>query len=80
MPIVSDEVHAQAASLGAINSFVGSVDGRSGLDESDVRSFRASGGIGSFSGTPKSLSERMMMDEMLETEEAKENDTGGSGK
>jgi hypothetical protein len=80
MPIVSDEVHAQAASLGAMNSFVGSVNGRSGLDESDVQSFRASGGVGSFSGTPKSMSERMMMDEMLEAEEAEQNDTGGLGK
>jgi hypothetical protein len=74
MPIVSDEIHAQAASLGAINSFVGSVNGRSGLDESDVQSFRASGGMGSFSkfsGTPRSMSERMMMDEIMEAEEAK---------
>jgi hypothetical protein len=74
MPIVSDEIHAQAASLGAINSFVGSVNGRSGLDESDIQSFRASGGVGSFSGTPKSMSDRMMMDEMLEAEEAKQNE------
>ncbi|TAQ86700.1 hypothetical protein B7494_g4975 [Chlorociboria aeruginascens] len=71
MPIVSDEIHAQAASLGALNSFVGSVNGRSGVDESDMASFRASGGIGSFSGTPKSMSERMMMDDLLEAEEAK---------
>ena len=79
MPIVSDEIHAQAASLGAMNSFVGSVNGRSGLDESDVQSFRASSGIGSFSGTPKSMSERMMMDELLEAEEANQNDPKGLG-
>ena len=75
MPIVSDEMHAQAASLGAMNSFVGSVNGRSGLDESDVQSFHKSGGIGSFSGqgsfsgTPRSLSERLMMDEVMEEAE-----------
>jgi hypothetical protein len=80
MPIVSDEIHAQAASLGAMNSFVGSVDGRSGLDESDVQSFRASGGVGSFSGTPKSMSERMMMDELLEAEEANQNDPRALGR
>ena len=82
MPIVSDEIHAQAASLGAMNSFVGSVDGRSGLDESDLQSFRASGGVGSFSGTPRSMSERMMMEELLEAEEASQNDEralGGKG-
>jgi hypothetical protein len=87
MPVVvNDEILAQAASMGAVNSFVGSLDGRSGLDESDVLSFRASGGIGSFSGfsgTPKSLSERMMMDEMREAEKAhqsKQHDTKGHGR
>ncbi|KAM3081133.1 hypothetical protein ACMFMG_005088 [Clarireedia jacksonii] len=68
MPVVSDEVHAKAASLGNMNSFVGSVNGRSGLDESDILSFRASGGVGSFSGTPRSLSERMMMEDLMEAE------------
>jgi hypothetical protein len=71
MPIVSDEVHAQAASLGVVNSFVGSLNGRSGLDESDVQSFRDSFKTsGSFTGTPKSLTERMMMEDLLEAEEA----------
>ncbi|PQE04543.1 hypothetical protein CJF31_00007422 [Rutstroemia sp. NJR-2017a BVV2] len=74
MPVVSDEVHARAASLGNMNSFVGSVNGRSGLDESDVLSFRASGGVGSFSGTPRSMSERLMMEDLLEGEEG-----GGRG-
>jgi hypothetical protein len=68
MPVVSDEVHARAASLGNMNSFVGSVNGRSGLDESDILSFRASGGVGSFSGTPRSMSERMMMEDLMEAE------------
>jgi hypothetical protein len=66
MNIVDPAVHARAAEMGGITSFVGSVDGRSGFDESDIQSFRASGGIGSFSGTPKSMSERMMMDDILE--------------
>lgn len=68
MPVVNDEVHANAASMGAMNSFVGSVNGRSGLDASDILSFRTSGGVGSFSGTPKSMSERMMMDDLIEAE------------
>ncbi|QSZ30065.1 hypothetical protein DSL72_004583 [Monilinia vaccinii-corymbosi] len=68
MPVVNDEVHASAASLGAMNSFVGSVNGRSGLDASDVLSFRASGGVGSYSGTPRSMSERMMLDDLIEAE------------
>lgn len=71
MPIASDEIHAQAASLGVVNSFVGSLNGRSGLDESDVQSFRDSFKTsGSFTGTPKSLTERMMMEDLLEAEEA----------
>lgn len=70
MPVVNPEVHAQAASIGPVSTFVGSVNGRSGLDESNVQSFRAS--VGSFSGTPKSMSERMMMDEMLEAERKSE--------
>jgi hypothetical protein len=78
MPIVSDEIHAQAASLGAMNSFVGSVNGRSGVDESDIQSFRASGVVGSFSGTPRSMSERMMMEDLLEADEGRQNDINGS--
>jgi hypothetical protein len=75
MPIVSDDIHAQAASLGAINSFVGSVNGRSGLDESDVQSYRASGGVGSFSGTPRSMTERLMIEEMLEAKQGTPSET-----
>ena len=71
MPIVSDEVHAKAASMGDINSFVGSVDGRSGVDESDAQSFRASGGVGSFTGAPRSMTQRMMLDDLLEGEESR---------
>ncbi|CZR69331.1 uncharacterized protein PAC_19231 [Phialocephala subalpina] len=71
MPIVSPDVHAHAASMGDINSFVGSVDGRSGVDESDLKSFKMSGGVGSFSGTPRSLSERMMLEDLQLADEAK---------
>ncbi|KAF8860433.1 hypothetical protein BDZ45DRAFT_672537 [Acephala macrosclerotiorum] len=71
MPIVSPDVHARAASMGDVSSFVGSVDGRSGVDESDLKSFRMSGGVGSFLGTPRSLSERMMLDDMRVADEAK---------
>ncbi|KFA67410.1 hypothetical protein S40285_00230 [Stachybotrys chlorohalonatus IBT 40285] len=64
MPVVRDpEVHAQAASLGQFNTFVGGLDGRSGMDEGDLNSFRASMVQPSFSGTPRSLTERMMMEE-----------------
>lgn len=70
LPIVSEELHAQAASLGVVNTFVGSVTGRSGLDPSDVQSFRESLriGAGSFTGEPKSMMERMMMEDFMEAE------------
>jgi hypothetical protein len=52
-PVVKPHVHEQAASLGPVSSFIGSVDGRSGVDASDVKTFRASGlgmNVGSFRG------------------------------
>ena len=69
LPIVSEELHAQAASLGAFNSFVGSLTGRSGVDPSDVQSFRESLRVGtSFTGEPKSMTERLMMEDLMEAE------------
>lgn len=68
-PIVSEAIHAQAASLGNVVTFVGSLHGASGLDESDVQSFRGSGGIGSFAGgVPLSFSERLAMEDALENQ------------
>ncbi|KAI9166907.1 hypothetical protein HJFPF1_03022 [Paramyrothecium foliicola] len=67
MPVVRNpEVHAQAASLGQFNTFVGGLDGRSGMDEGDLNSFRASLVQSGFSGTPRSLTERLMMEEAME--------------
>jgi hypothetical protein len=68
MPVVVDpDVQQQAASLGDFNSFVGGLDGRSGMDEADPSSFRASISKASgFSGTPRSFSERLMMEEVEE--------------
>ncbi|KAL2213595.1 hypothetical protein CC79DRAFT_1316383 [Sarocladium strictum] len=64
MPVVRNpELHAQAESLGDFNTFVGGLDGGSGMDEGDMNSFRASVMQGGFSGTPRSLTERFMMEE-----------------
>lgn len=64
MPVVKNpELHAQAASLGEFNTFVGGLDGRSGVDEGDLNSFRASFVQTSLSGTPRSLTERMWMED-----------------
>ncbi|OLN81838.1 hypothetical protein CCHL11_08912 [Colletotrichum chlorophyti] len=64
MPIVKNpDVYQQAASLGDVSSFIGGLDGRSGVDDGDLNSYRASVGQSLFSGTPRSLTERMMMEE-----------------
>jgi len=68
-PIVSEAIHAQAASLGHIQSFVGSI--KDGLDEDALQSFRlsVSGGPGSLrGGVPRSLSERMAFDDAMEAQ------------
>lgn len=67
MPIVKNaELLAQAESLGEFTTFVGGLDGRSGIDDGDLNSFRASLVQSGFSGTPRSLTERMMMEEHAE--------------
>ncbi|KAK8088650.1 hypothetical protein PG997_003611 [Apiospora hydei] len=63
--VKDSEVIRRASELGNMNSFVGSVDGRSGLDESS--SYRPA--RGQFSGTPKSFSERLMMEDLIEAHE-----------
>ncbi|XWW97609.1 hypothetical protein V2A60_005594 [Cordyceps javanica] len=65
MPVVKDpEVHAKAASIGNFNSFVGGLDGTSGMDPADLSSYRASVMRDGFSGTPRSFTERLMMEDM----------------
>jgi hypothetical protein len=72
-PIVNEELHAQAASLGAFNSFVGSLSGRSGIDPSNEQSYRESlrTGPSSFLGEPKSMTERMLMEDLIQAEKEK---------
>lgn len=63
--VKDSDVIRRASDLGNMQSFVGSVDGRSGLDESSsYRPIR-----GQFSGTPKSFSERLMMEDLIEAHE-----------
>ncbi|KAK7425345.1 hypothetical protein QQZ08_008131 [Neonectria magnoliae] len=66
MPVVRNpDIHAQAASLGQFNTFVGGLDGRSGMDEGDLNSFRASVATMAFSGTPRSFTERLMIEDAM---------------
>ncbi|KAH7170558.1 hypothetical protein EDB81DRAFT_170313 [Dactylonectria macrodidyma] len=66
MPVVRNpDIHAQAASLGQFNTFVGGLDGRSGMDEGDLNSFRASVSNMAFSGTPRSFTERLLMEDAM---------------
>jgi hypothetical protein len=65
MPVVvNPDIHELVASQGEFNTFVGGLDGRSGVDEGDLNSFRQSLTPIGFSGTPRSMTERMMMEDM----------------
>ncbi|KAI0969411.1 hypothetical protein F4678DRAFT_173731 [Xylaria arbuscula] len=54
-----EEVHKKAVELGDFSTFVGSVDGRSGVDPSDSYR-RDSYCFNGFNGTPRSVGERLM--------------------
>ncbi|KAI2612096.1 uncharacterized protein GGS25DRAFT_517793 [Hypoxylon fragiforme] len=56
------ELHKKAAEMGDFYTFVGSVDGRSGVDDSSYKP-----DMTYFNGTPRSLSERLMMEDLDET-------------
>lgn len=65
-PIVNPALHEQAASLGHVPSFVGSV--KDGLEEMALQSFRGGGSLAG--GAPRSLSERMAFEEAMEARHA----------
>ncbi|TLS28781.1 hypothetical protein PpBr36_00329 [Pyricularia pennisetigena] len=63
----------RAAELGDLHTFVGSIDGRSGVDGIDPSSYRGASFRGAsslsglaFSGAPRSLSERMFLEDLAE--------------
>lgn len=60
--IRNEDVYEKAAAMGDFQSFIGSVDGRTGIDESTSYQPETT----RFVGTPRSLSERLMMDEFEE--------------
>ena len=65
MPVVKNQdVYAEAASMGDFSSFVGGIDGTSGVDEGDLNSFRASV-TQPPAGSPKSFSERLLMEDAI---------------
>jgi hypothetical protein len=70
MPVVRDsKVYKQAASMGEVQSFIGSIDGRSGVDEDyigNIAGTMESGGPSSFAGGPRSLKERMMLEDWMQ--------------
>ncbi|RKU45172.1 hypothetical protein DL546_006618 [Coniochaeta pulveracea] len=70
--VVSPKVLREAAALGDFKTFVGSVDGRSGVDMYDPFSYRESIVGRSFNGTPHSLSERMMLEDKMALEKGKD--------
>ncbi|KAH8673942.1 hypothetical protein BX600DRAFT_433548 [Xylariales sp. PMI_506] len=69
--VKDDELHERAAKMGDVFSFVGSVDGRSGVDEST--SYRP--GVVRFNGIPTSFSQRLMMEEFQEARKSSTQDS-----
>jgi hypothetical protein len=64
--VVSPKIAEEAAAMGDVKTYVGSVHGRTGIDPADESSYRASfSNAKLFSGTPRSFSERLMMEEAL---------------
>ncbi|KAI0998975.1 hypothetical protein K3495_g9222 [Podosphaera aphanis] len=80
-PIVNPEIHAEAASLGALNTFVGSLDGRTGLDENKINSLGIGSAEKSLIGSlragrsPKSLTERMLLEDLMEEDWSRNGDS-----
>jgi hypothetical protein len=62
----SPKIAAQVAAMGDIKTYVGSVHGRTGVDPADESSYRASfSNAKLLSGTPRSFSERLMIEEAM---------------
>lgn len=65
MPVVKDPaLHARAASLANASAIIGSLE--DGLDNGDINSYRASLASGAYAGTPRSFTERMLMEDIQE--------------
>lgn len=71
LPIVNPELHEQAKNWGQASSFVGSVH-----DPDGQKSFKGNFRGGSFTGTPRSLSERFQMEEYNDAAETKKKTRG----
>lgn len=65
MPSVNEEVHAKAAAMGKMESYVGSMSGRTGVDASNPQSYQDSLKQRS-GGVPKTMSERLAMENLAE--------------
>lgn len=64
--VTSPKIVEEAAAMGDVKTYVGSVYGRTGIDPADESSYRASfSNAKLFSGTPRSFSERLMMEEAM---------------
>lgn len=68
--VLSPKIAEEAAGMGDVKTYVGSIHGRTGIDPADESSYRASfSNAKLLSGTPRSFSERMMMEEAMGKQE-----------
>lgn len=67
--VVSPKIAEEAAAMGDVKTYVGSVHGRTGIDPADESSYRASFSNAKLPGTPRSFSERLMLEEAMGNDE-----------
>ncbi|KAK3368058.1 hypothetical protein B0H63DRAFT_403637 [Podospora didyma] len=65
-PMHNTALYDEIANMKDVHFFVGSVDGRSGVEAADLGSYRAASISKAFPGTPRSFSERLAFEEAME--------------
>jgi hypothetical protein len=70
-PIKNPKLYDEIANMKDVHFFVGSIDGRSGVEPADLGSYRAAslamvGGAATAGAVPKSFSERLALEEEME--------------
>jgi hypothetical protein len=72
-PITNPKLYDEIANMEDVHFLVGSIDGRSGVDNVDPSSYRAAILAQNRGGTPRSLTERLALEEAMERRKAAKN-------
>ncbi|KXX73911.1 hypothetical protein MMYC01_209057 [Madurella mycetomatis] len=71
-PINDPELYDEIANMKDVHFFVGSIDGRTGVDQADLGSYRATSLATNLVGTPRSFTQRLALEEAMERRRAAE--------